>query len=87
MKVGIVGFGRSGTTLVANMIKNFFSQVGSGDSVFADHWYKQPRAIQSSNEILILCRRDLRDVLASGLRDINMIGGEKFTIDNAKSIS
>ena len=86
MKVGIVGFGRSGTTLVANMIENFFSQEerGSGDSVFADHWFRKPRAIQSRNEILILCRRDLRDVLASGLRDMDSMGGEKFTIDKMK---
>ena len=84
MKVGIVGFGRSGTTLVANMIENFFSQVGSGDTVFADHWYKKPRAIQSKNEILILCRRDLRDVLASGFRNMDTLGEDKFIIDKMK---
>jgi hypothetical protein len=82
VKVGIVGFGRSGTTLVANMIENFFSQENlTGNSVFADHWYIKRRAARSNNEILILCRRDLRDVLASGLRDMDTLGEDKFTID------
>lgn len=82
MKVGIVGFGRSGTTLVANMIKNFFSQENRKDEVFADHWYN--RRGKNKNEILILCRRDLRDVLASGLRDIEKLGDDKFIIDKMK---
>ena len=83
MKVGIVGFGRSGTTLVRLMITNFFSQENRGDdSVFSDHWYT--RREKKENEILILCRRDLRDVLASGLRDIENLGDDKFIIDKMK---
>ena len=84
MRVGIVGFGRSGTTIVANMIKNFFSQENRKDSVFADHWYTGREKKENENEILILCRRDLRDVLASGLRDINFLGEDKFIIDKMK---
>jgi len=81
VKVGIVGFGRSGTTLVANMITNFFSQENRGDTVFAEHWYTGYEKKENENEILILCRRDLRDVLASGLRDVDTLGDDKFTID------
>ena len=49
MRVGIVGFGRSGTTIVRNMIENFFSQENRKDTVFADHWYN--RRGKNENEI------------------------------------
>ena len=83
MRVGIVGFGRSGTTLVANMIKNFFSQENRKDKVFADLWYTGYEKKENENEILILCRRDLRDVLASGLRGIDSMG-PSWNIDKMK---
>ena len=34
MRVGIVGFGRSGTTLTANTIRNFLSQENREDTVY-----------------------------------------------------
>ena len=82
MRVGIVGFGRSGTTLTANMIRNFLSQENRKDTVFAEHWYKDYS--RREDDILILCRRDLRDVLASGLRDIDKINEDKFIINKMK---
>jgi len=82
MRVGIVGFGRSGTTLTANTIRNFLSQENREDTVFAEHWYKDYS--RREDDILILCRRDLRDVLASGLRDIDKINEDKFIINKMK---
>ena len=85
MKVGVVGFGRSGTTLVSNMIKNFFSQKNKKTDVYSQHWFSKKKHYNHEKNILILCRRDLRDVLASGFRDINKQDDSKFIINKMKN--
>ena len=71
----VVGIGRSGTTLVFNLLDNFYNQhtEKNPDSSFKleyEHWKKHKISFTPDKKIII-CKRDLRDILASAFRSVS----------------
>ena len=71
----VVGIGRSGTTLVFNLLDNFYDQhtEKNPDSSFIleyEHWEKR-KIDFIPNKKIIICKRDLRDILASAFRSVS----------------
>mgnify|MGYP003121727693 FL=1 len=83
--VSVVGMGRSGTTLVSEIIEHANGKCGYY------HWKKDRGDMSNKkddNEYWIICRRDLRDILASGFRNtiqrnrLKKISGFRVSEDN-----
>jgi hypothetical protein len=81
-RVGVVGFGRSGTTIVREVTNEMHKLKGTPQAFRTKtvHWYNKNKpagvaTIEREQLLLarkgltiIICKRDLRDVLASGFR-------------------
>ena len=62
--VGIVGMGRTGTTLLREILKSLFVQnERDPNDIKSKHWYED--GDETMAHLLIMCRRDLRDSMAS----------------------
>ena len=84
-RVGVVGMGRTGTTIVREILKNLYYQDNNKSiqnnfegNVKYRHWYRP--GDENMADILIMCRRDLRDSLASCFRDCDKYNSKDFTI-------
>ena len=102
----IVGIGRSGTTLVYNLLDSFYGQqrkkypklnynpVGTGMAnsksyLEYEHWDKNRIKFEPTKKIII-CKRDLRDVFASGFRGVaikntRMYNDKNFLLSEIKN--
>jgi hypothetical protein len=79
LKVAIVGFGRSGTHITKEILKNLYNQKGRPvKNITNKHWYS--KGDEKMANILISCRRDLRDVLASGYRNIHTSNNNNYLV-------
>tara|TARA_R110000824_G_scaffold10931_1_gene47809 strand:+ start:6781 stop:7437 length:657 start_codon:yes stop_codon:yes gene_type:complete len=77
--IGIVGMGRTGTTLLREILKSLFVQnERDPNDIKSKHWYED--GDETMAHLLIMCRRDLRDSMASSFRDCHTYDNKNFNI-------